>query len=171
MDETDVRNLVTWSSDLVWLSASLGFRRMHWEPSPPRKKQNYIKKMNGITTESKVPNQKKKGCRHCNPLTNSIRSTLLIPTNCIGTVTHPKKEVSARGLHESIVSIRLRNGMKGHAPCPQMRTYSSVPETTTLAPLGPEMVSPRSVGSHRSPLPWISTLQLPAQTDDPRAGS
>ena len=60
MDETDVRNLVTWSSDLVWLSASLGFRRMHWEPSPTRKIQNYMTWMNGITTESKVPNQKKK---------------------------------------------------------------------------------------------------------------
>jgi hypothetical protein len=34
---------------------------------------------------------------------------------------------------------------------------------TIFAPLVPEMVRFRSVAAHLRPLPWISTLQLPAE--------
>ena len=53
MVQIDARNLITWSSDLVWLSASLGLRRMNWERSPTHKTQNYMTWMNRVTTESK----------------------------------------------------------------------------------------------------------------------
>jgi hypothetical protein len=38
-----------------------------------------------------------------------------------------------------------------------------LPAITILAPLVPEMVRFRSVDAHLRPLPWISTLQLPAE--------
>jgi len=70
--------------------------------------------------------------------------------------TPPKRQCERRSnsLHETTRSNKVR------APHP----LSNVPETTALAPLGPEIVRPCSVVSHRSPLPRISTLQLPAQT-------
>ena len=111
-----------------------------------------------ITTESKskmtgpqTPQQS---------LTDAIRSAPLIPRNCTSVVTHPQKGSVSGGVNRGDSLHETTRSNKVRAPHP----LSSVPETTALAPLGPEIVRPCSVVSHRNPLPRISTLQLPAQT-------
>uniref|UniRef100_A0A0A9FQK1 Uncharacterized protein n=1 Tax=Arundo donax TaxID=35708 RepID=A0A0A9FQK1_ARUDO len=56
-------------------------------------------------------------------------------------------------------------------PTPSEALQSLSTEIRILAPLGPERVSPCSVDSHRSPLPWISTLQSPIEKAEAGAGS